>query len=388
MYLTDRFPDYSGAPLPNKDPSSGNWQANSTSAPDANRPGYTQNWNFTVQYRLPAETVLEVAFIGNKGTRLFAGPFSQMNGNPAGRLSMGDTLLEPVAAHPEYKPFEGFPEWMPVAQAIRTYPQYTDINEFFPYNSSSLYNSLQVTATKHLTARLGFVAAYTWSKTLAYSDANGPMSVNGMVQDWYNRKLEHSITTFNCPQNLKLTWTYETPFGKWRHWDLHALNHVLGGWQLAAIHNYLSGTPITVFAGAFNIPDGFSYSIRPDVVSSKYTVTGAPSHVDCFNGTQYINPAAFAFQPVTSNGVPLRVGTAPRVINGLRGPKQLSEMFRVSKKFYFAEKRFAGVGMTMNNPFNRHGPYLASTALGDFNFGQLLEGGGGRTVQLDIRAEF
>jgi hypothetical protein len=209
-----------------------------------------------------------------------------------------------------------------------------------------------------------------------------------MVQDWYNRKLERSITTFNYPHNFKLTWTYETPFGKGRKFDLHALNYVLGGWQFAGIHNYLSGSPLTVYASGLTTPDGFSPYMRPDVVSSKYTVIGAPSHVDYENGTQYINPAAFVMQPTTANGVPLRVGTAPRVVDGLRGPKQLSETFRMSKKFYFMEKRFIGIGMTMTNPFNRHGPYVASTTLGDSDFGMLREGGGGRTLQLDARIEF
>jgi hypothetical protein len=393
MYLNQPFPNYTGAPLPNTDPSSGNWLASTTSAPDANRPGYVQNWNFTVQYQLPKETVLEVAYIGNKGTRLYDGSFNQLNGNPASLLSMGDTLLDPVSAHPGLIPFANFPTDYTVAQAMRAYPQYFDVNEFFPYNSSSLYNSLQITATKHLTSGLGFLAAYTWSKTLAYSDLNGPMSYNsswgyGMVQDWYNRKLERSITTFNFPQNFKLTWTYETPIGKGRKIDLHALNYVLGGWQFAGIHNYLSGAPISVYAGGLTTPDGFSPYLRPDLVSSKYTLIGAPSHVDYTYGTQYINPAAFAMQPTTPNGVPLRVGTAPRVIDGLRGPKQLSETFRMSKKFYFMEKRYVGIGMTMTNPFNRHGPYIADTTLGDAQFGQLLEGGGGRTLQLDARIEF
>jgi hypothetical protein len=278
-----------------------------------------------------------------------------------------------------------------VAEALRPYPQYFGVEEFFPYYGSSLYNSLQLTVTKRLTTGLGFIAAYTWSKTLTNADTNGPASTYGYSaspQDFFNRGLERSVATFNYPQNFKLTWTYETPFGKGRRWDLHKLNYVLGGWQLAAIHNYLSGAPIALFSSGLTIPDGFAGGIRPNVLSSEYTVTGAPSHVDYNTGTQYINPAAFANVPTTSNGVPLSVGTASRVIDGLRGPKQLSEIFRMSKKFYFMEKRYVGIGMTMTNPFNRHGPYIADTTVGDAQFGQLLEGGGGRTIQLDARIEF
>ena len=72
MYLNQPFPNFEGT-LPDTDPASGNFDAYQTNAPDANRPGYTQNWNFTVQCELPGKTVLEVAYVGNKGTRLWGG---------------------------------------------------------------------------------------------------------------------------------------------------------------------------------------------------------------------------------------------------------------------------------------------------------------------------
>ena len=54
-----------------------------------------------MQYELPKETVLEVAYVGNKGTRLW-GSFvqGQMNGLPASILSNGDILRENVGDHP------------------------------------------------------------------------------------------------------------------------------------------------------------------------------------------------------------------------------------------------------------------------------------------------
>ena len=52
-----------------------------------------------------------------------------------------------------------------------------------------------------------------------------------------------SVTTFNFPQDFKLTWVYEIPVGKGRHFDLGWANYVLGGWQFAGIHNYRSGNP-------------------------------------------------------------------------------------------------------------------------------------------------
>jgi hypothetical protein len=391
MYLSQPFASFKGT-LPDTNPSSGNFDASQTTARDANRPGYTQNWNFSVQYQLPGQTVLETAYVGNKGTRLWGGEgqFGQMNGLPASLLKLGDLLNEHVSDHPQYLPYAGFPaEDFTVAQALRPYPQYGDIYEAFPYNSNSSYHSLQVTATRHLTTGLGFLAAYTWSKTLTSVDAAGPAQYYASFQDYYNRKLERSIASFNYPHNFKLTWVYETPFGQGRRWDLHAFNYVLGGWQLAAIHNYRSGDPLAVFSSGLNVPVGFSGSIRPDILSGvPLTLGPMPSHVDYSNPTPYLNPNAFANVPTTPDGVPLRVGTAPRYIDGLRGPMVLDETFRLSKKFTFKERLSTGVGMTMTNPFNRTTRYIGDTTVGDSTFGMLYAGGGGRTIQLDARIEF
>ncbi len=176
-----------------------------------------------MQYLLPRETVLEVAFIGNKGTRLWGakGVFSEYDGLPASMLSMGAILNDSVSMHPQFKPYTSFPDDLSVAQALRPYPQFYGVEEQFPYNTNSNYNSLQVTATRHLTKGLGFLAAYTWSKALGYVDANGPGAYYATVQDYYNRRLERSVTEFNYPQDFKLTWVYETPVGKGRSFDLH-----------------------------------------------------------------------------------------------------------------------------------------------------------------------
>jgi len=365
-----------------------------TTARDANRPGYTQNYNFTIQYALPGETLLEVAYIGNKGTRLWGGSpgsggYSELNGLPSSVLAMGDILNDPVSLHPQYSPFPGFDDSLTVAQALRPHPQYFGVQENFPYNTNSNYNSFQVTATRHLTSGLGFLAAYTWSKAIGYVDSNGPANYYTIAQDYYNRQLDRSVASFNLPQSFKLTWVWDTPFGKDRRYNLHWANPILGGWQLAAIHNYASGNAVAVYESGVNSPAGFSTGIRPDVVSGQQSTVGMPSKVDVQEPTPYLNPDAFTESPLTANGTPLRVGTAPRYLPTIRGPANLSETFRISKRFYFgAENRFFGLGATMTNPLKRKRASFASQTVGDSAFGMLLDGGGDRTIQLDARIEF
>lgn len=388
MYLDQRYPDLS-SPLPDLDPAQANFDSVSTTAPDAQRPGYVQNWNLTVQYELPAETVLELAYVGNKGTRLW-GSFvnGEVNGLPATMLSNGDMLRELVGDHPSFKPYPDYPDDVSVSQSLRRFPQYYSVQEAFPYNSNSNYNALQITATKHLSQGLGFLAAYTWSKTLTYVDSNGPGAYYATIQDYFNRGLERSVASFHYPHDLKLTWVYEIPVGKGKRADLGWANYVLGDWQFSGVHNYRSGDPLSIGQSGIESPDGFSGGIRPDATGQPYATVGAPDKVDFFEPTPYLNPSAFAESPRTGNGVPLRVGTAPRFIDGVRGPHFMSEQFRMSKAFPIYERVRFLIGMTMTNPFNRTNRYFVTTTVGESGFGELLQGGGGRTLQLDARFEW
>ncbi|HYY72660.1 MAG TPA: TonB-dependent receptor [Candidatus Bathyarchaeia archaeon] len=399
IYLSQPYPSLQGS-LPNTDPAQLNYDGPwTTTARNANRPGYVQNYSLTVQYLLPQQTVLEVAFVGNKGTRLWGGvgSFSEFDGLPASRLSLGDVLIDSVANNPQYLPYASFPTDRSVAQALRPFPQYLGVEEAFPYNQSSNYNSLQITATRHLTKGLGFLAAYTFSKAIGYVDGNGPGAAAGCgcadqgIQDFFNPRLERSVTGFNHPQDFKLTWVYESPVGKGNRFDLKWGNWIVGGWQLSAVHNYGSGDAINIVDGSLTIPDGFAPGIRPDIVPGQpLTLGGAPTNVQVSTGTPYLNPAAFASVPHTANGVPLRVGTAPRFLPNVRGPHSMSEIFRMNKKFPITKREgtFFGIGMTMTNPFKRIDRFIGTADVSDSAFGQVFAGGGGRTIQLDGRIEF
>lgn len=400
LFLSQPFPGL-GSPLPNIDPSSAEGNQVFTTARDANRPGYVQNFDFTIQYQLPGETLLEVAYLGNKGTRLWGGApqgatgFTELDALPSSLLALGDILNDPVSDHPQYIPYPNFDTSNTVSQALRPYPQYFGVEESFPYNTDSNYNAFQVTVTHHLTKGLGFLAGYTWSKTIGYVDQNGAASYYTVAQDQYNRKLERSVTSFNLPHSFKLTWVWETPFGKGRRWDLHWLNPVLGGWQLSGIHNYHSGFPVTVGESGLNVPPGFASNFRPDVLTgAPLTVGSASQKVDVQNTTQWLNSDAFVPSPATPSGTPLRVGTAPRYFPTLRGPDPnggslFSEKFRIAKQFPFhKEGQYFEIGASMTNPLKRTYATINDLTVGDTEFGTLLQGGGDRVLQISARIQF
>ena len=118
----------------------------------------------------------------------------------------------------------------------------------------------------------------------------------------------------HIPHQFRITWLYEVPFKG----QSKALKFLVGGWTISGIHQYQTGAAFSVSQGGLNTPAGFG-SIRPDIVGSNLSVGGASEDLDYFVGTPYLNTASFQESPRTGNGVPLRVGTAPRQIDALRG---------------------------------------------------------------------
>ncbi|MDQ6666083.1 MAG: carboxypeptidase-like regulatory domain-containing protein, partial [Acidobacteriota bacterium] len=68
-YLRNPYPSLN-SPLPNKDPAGANGQGFTYVAPNSSKLGYVQNFNLGVGYQLPASFVLDLGYVGNKGTRL------------------------------------------------------------------------------------------------------------------------------------------------------------------------------------------------------------------------------------------------------------------------------------------------------------------------------
>lgn len=384
-WLDNPFPNLEGT-LPNTDPGQQLFTDVQTTAPSSTRLPYVQNFNVTIQYELPKEVVFEAAYVGNKGTRLWNSYWKQLNVLPASMLQKGDVLRDQVGNHPEFMPYSGFDATQSVSQALRPYPQYTGVAEAYPYYGSSFYNSLQVTLTRHFGSSFGLLAAYTWSKALTYDDNAINYDWTRGTQDYFNRGLERSIASFSIPHVFRLTWLYEPPIGRGKAVDLGKIgNFAVGGWKFSAVHEYRSGYPIAVDQSGLNTPAGFG-SIRPDRTDAARTLTGAPNNLDFFNGTPYLNPAAWTTSPMTSDGVPLRVGTAPRYEPGLRGPHSSSESARMTKTFPIWESIQFELGFAATNLLNRHGREIVTSDITSPDFGMMrISGCCARNIQLEGR---
>ncbi len=387
MYLQDRFPDLT-TPLPNKNPALANGAGVTYIPRDSTRVPYVQNWNFGIQIQLPAASVLEMNYIGNKGTRLAARGLDNLNQLPVSELSRGDLLIQPwSAASGVPAPFAGFAGT--VGQALRPFPQYTGVNQYQAYFGTSSYNALQAQFTRHFKGGFSVLGAYTFSKTIGFSDS--VFDTEG-VQDVFNRRLERSITGFSFPHYAKLTWIYELPIGNKGLIRVPGVaGRILGGWQLTGNHQFRSGNPLGIGSGNISSPI-FNGSVRPDLVSGQTIVSNsdAPKNFrGIAGGVTYLNRAAFAEQPKSGNNVVGRLGTLGPLLPNIRGPHLVTEDLGIWKAFKFAESRSMEIRGTFLNPFNRVGRGDPVTNLASPFFGQITGAQlGGRNIELAARFVF
>jgi hypothetical protein len=392
--------------LPNTDPSLLNggmidWylgEENNALGVNISKQPLVQNWNLGIQYDIGWDTKIEANYVASKGSRLNEPAYLNasvafyfgLNQVDPKYLSLGDTLLEKVEKHPEYKPYPSFTGT--VAQALRPFPQYDNIHTHRLNGGWSNYHSLQVTATKRSSFGLSFLASYTFSKLLATNDSAGPGAYYYAGQDFYNRKSDYGVSQYHVPHDLKITWIYDLPFGPQGEWATSGWQSaLLGGWSLSARHRYRSGLeiPMKGIGLAYAMDALFNSNIRPDVLlGADQQIVPFSGDIDSENGTQYLNPEAFGMPPKTDNGVPVRLGNAPRILPQTRGPTIKWEDLSLIKRtpLGFREGATFEVRFDFSNLFNRALIGMPNSTVTSSNFGKYFsKGGGPRNIQVGLR---
>jgi len=257
---------------------------------------WSQQWNFTVQRQLPSDLLLEAAYVANRGLQLTRGGegTNNMNQLHPSNMQLGSQLNQLVANPFRQSVGRGIHIGQSVsrAQLLRPYPQFTNIEPLFTTGFSSIYHSLQVTATKRMTRGFQFDGVYTWSKLI--SDGGAP-------QNWYDLRETRSVS--GNPHRLIMSFLYELPFGRGRAFGVGAhrvVNALVGGWQANGIVSFISGSFLNVSgsntAGIFGtntwaVNSGKSAKLSGPVVDrlERY-----------FDTSVFSQPAAFTFGNVNT----------------------------------------------------------------------------------------
>lgn len=213
---------------------------------------YSQRWQLSVQHELPGRVLLDVGYIGNRGTHIQIS--RNINALPNQYLSTSatrdqatiDRLTEHFAS-----PFGDLlagtnldGTTLPRAQFLVPYPQFGNVYENI-FDGATWYNALQMKAERRFAHGYTLQASYTWSKMM---DATS-------YQNAGDASPTRVISAQDFPHRLSLSGIYEFPFGKGKHWLSSAnglTDRIVGGWQFNAVYTYQSGQALGFGNAIFN----------------------------------------------------------------------------------------------------------------------------------------
>jgi hypothetical protein len=321
-----------------------------------------QNWSVSFQHQLSTNMALDLAYVGNHGTRLIdgrtaGGVFDNMN--PASVLQYGPALTNGAFANgvpnaaaiaagfstPPYPTFTG-----DLAQALRSWPQYQQVNwRFFPFGNSH-YNAFQAAFERRMSGGLELKVSYTYSRLMNNGAESGLGAGGPPVQNPSDMRDMYSVSSDDVPNIFSVGWVYKLPFGKGRPVLGNAsgiVNKIVGDWQLSGIQSYSSGRPLSITMP--NSLGGYLFNAGrfPNKAGSGLSGSFGNPYTD-----SYLSQGGWSDPGLTSSGLPA-FGNAPRQDENVRGFKYFNEDLSIFKDTYFGENRYVRFEADGGNMFNR-----------------------------------
>jgi Carboxypeptidase regulatory-like domain/TonB dependent receptor len=193
------------------------------------RPAMVQQFSLNAQTELQKDLLLEVAYVGARGTHLqaFRSLNQALNASPADPIN--GVTSNTLANIPLRVPVPGIrPDALRVMES----------------EGDSWYNGLEVSLTKRLSHGLQFLASYSFSKTLDTdgSEINGISAANTLPLGNQNLPYQRwGRSSIDRPQRFVFseTWTVPGP-------PNGIESRFLTGWAVAAVVTVQSGTALTI----------------------------------------------------------------------------------------------------------------------------------------------
>ncbi len=324
------------------------------------RDAYIQQWNFTIQKQAPLGFLVDVGYVGSKGTRLSV-TLPSMN-RPYEVVDPSTPGLAPINAR---RPNTAFARSIQGDKSI----------------GNSMYNSLQARADRRMGHGLTSLTAYTWSKCISGpsdigADIGGGSFIGG-IQNIYDLTNERSLCGMDVTQRFVQSLVYDVPFFRTGNSLAHTL---LGGWQVSTIVVAQSGFPADISYGIDTT--GTGVGSRPDSVLGQ--AANLPGDQRSYK--KWFNTSAFALTP---RG---RYGTSPRT-GAIRLPGVLNMDFSVNKQFALGEQRRVELRSEFYNLFNHYNiePGSVDRGIRNSTFGMVGGGVQGlttRVIQLGVKFYF
>jgi hypothetical protein len=296
----------------------------------------------------------------------------------AGRdILVGGGAANPNAISPSFLSYGDALYNLAFRDSLQPYPQFQGF-ELYGHYAWGRYqrNAGFVRVEKRASFGLSLIAYYEFSKQL--DDYSGPYG----NQDFFNWRNDWSLTSYNTPQYLQLSYVYELPFGSGE-----PLFHFLGwgrplvsGWSVSGTAYWNDGTPLALHP-EFNNTGGVLPTLNVNVVP------GVDPHVANPGPSLWYNPAAFD-QPAD-----FTPGNGPRTEPDLLGPGYNSMDLSVTKRLPMGSDRALEFSATAINMLN-HGnwnypdPNIGPASAPNVDAGKIIGSHGGRVVQIGLKFSF
>jgi len=218
-------------------------------------------------------------------------------------------------------------------------------------------------------------AAYTFSKTIDYTDDDGWASVTWNWAPVFQRN--RAVAGFDRAHVLQIGWLYELPMGKGKSFAKSGVGAaVLGGWQVNGVMSAYTGTPFTVSdSTALNAPGGNAQTANQvNPVVNRIGNVGP--------GTTYYDTTAYA-----SVGIINTFGSSGR--NVLRNPGVWNTDLNITREFKIKEQaRMQFRGEFFNFPNTSHFGGVSSGNVTSGSFMRILSASGERQIRFGLRFQW
>ena len=271
------------------------------------RTPYLQQWGANLQYQLTQATLIEVGYVGSKGTslateRLINQPLPATAASPVNGQTTNTTTNAPLRV-----PYVGF---SPTGLV------------WLETSADSRYNSLQASVTRRLAKGLRLLASYTLAKSLDDNSGSSTGATFATFDGDQNRlSLNRGPSDFDRHHRFVLNFGYEIPRWGFGLNDTELGRRLFAGWQIAGVGVWQTGTPFSILDTSGAALYGTSSSragFAPGATIESATLSG---DIEA-RLTRYFNTAAF---------VKAGDGFGDTGRNILRGPRQRNIDISVNK---------------------------------------------------------
>ena len=341
----------------------------------------TQQWNLSVQRSLPKNWLMEIGYVGTKGTHLSAllDPMQARLASPQNPITVQDVFGNTYNITENTQLNVGARSPL-LGLNPRGYFQFVN-------SATSRYNSLQATLAHQFAKSLHFQGAYTYSKSIDPVVTTGAGVYQFPMNDQTGLAQAMALSDFDRTHRLVLSYQYEMPFfSHVRGWQGAVLSH----WSVSGITIFQSGLPFKVTDSAGGsaygtaVPNTTTPSLAPGFTRSSALTSGSIEQ----RLTGYLNPAAFVPAPVVGIDGSTGFGTLGR--NPFRGPFQQNWDMSLAKTWLVREGQSLKFSADLFNVWNH--PVFdkpSRTDIEDPSFGQITSTvGTPRLMQFSLRYAF